>query len=63
MIVKLIFNHYENGGTKDLEQTHHLIREAICLAGLGQEGAIHLGRPELWSNERKLKIEEEEKED
>ncbi len=59
---KLMFNQFENGGVKDLSQAKKIVLHAICEAGLGQEGAIHLGDSKLWSNERKLRIEKEEKE-
>ncbi len=57
---KLIFNHYENGGVQDLAQAKKIVLHAICEAGLGSEGPIHLGDASFWSNERKQKIENEE---
>ena len=59
---KTIFGYYENGGIGDLESSKGLVYHAITEAGLGKEGPIHLGNPKLWSNERRLKIEQEEKE-
>lgn len=59
---KVTFGYYENGGIGDLTQAKKLVFHAIAEAGLGKEGPINLGDPKVWSNERKLRIESEEKE-
>lgn len=59
---KITAGYYENGGIGDLESAKKLVYHAIAEAGLGKEGPISLGEPKLWSNERRLRIELEEKE-
>lgn len=59
---KCIFGYYENGGIGDLKSSNSLVFHALAEAGLGNEGPIHLGDPRLWSNERRIRLELEEKE-
>jgi cell division protease FtsH len=59
---KVIYGYYENGGIGDLESANALVYHAITEAGLGKEGPVFLGDKRYWSNERKLRIEFEEKE-
>lgn len=59
---KIIFGYYENGGIGDLKHANDLVYHALSQAGLGNEGPIHLGDPKLWSNDRRLRLEYEEKE-
>ena len=58
---KVKFQHYSMGGTQDLEQAKKIIFHAICKAGLGKEGPVSLGKEEFWSEQRKINIENEEK--
>lgn len=58
---KIQFSYFENGGSSDLMVTHKLLRQAICQSGLGSLGIMHFGDPKLWSNERRLSVENEEK--
>lgn len=59
---KVTFGYYENGGIGDLDQANKLVFHALAEAGLGKEGPVNLGDPKNWSNERKIRIEAEEKE-
>lgn len=58
---KIMLGHYEDGGIGDLEQASNLLYRAITNAGLGDEGPLFLQKEEKWSNERKVRIENEEK--
>lgn len=58
---KVKFDKYSTGGSQDLEQAKKIILHAICEAGLGKEGPIYLGDMKFWSEQRKINIEQEEK--
>ena len=57
---QVIYGKYSNGGSSDLKAVKKQIHYAILEAGLGDIGANYASEPEMWSEARKLQIEEEE---
>lgn len=58
---KVMVGQYENGGVGDLKSASNLVYHAITEAGLGKEGPLCLKEEKFWSEERKVRVEKEEK--
>lgn len=57
---KVKFSYYQNGGVGDLKSAKKLLHHALLEAGLGESGAVFASATEMWSNEKKLALENEE---
>lgn len=59
---KALFNDLSNGGSQDLASARELLSHGLAKAGLGETlGVMSGGSPSLWSEARRQRMEEEER--